>query len=209
MSDTDPKANEIPLPAGEFRAAMEAARGGQAVNICERLEDFLDDVLRKSCATKQFDQTAGNCEKGCQTVEEPRIVPCIHLRWGDGPQDHLETDDTEVLCITVCNPYSNVTLKDFTVQLVVLTSANNAVPNQPDGTPTVQVKPQFNICFGDIPACDPEKSNQNCISREVVLIDRGAIPGQYKLFVYYCFEACFTKFSFFDPAVFKLDLVAS
>lgn len=211
MSDkNDPKANEIPLPPGELRATLEAVRGEQPANICEKLEDALDELLRKLCSAKQFDLTSGNCEKRCQTVDEPKIVPCVHLRWGDGPQDHLETDDTEVLCITVCNPYSNVVLKDFTVQLIVLTAAGAAVPNQPNGTPTVMIKPQFNICFGDIPPCDPQSPNQkSCVSREVVLIDRGAIAGQYKVLAYYCFEACFTKFSLRDPAVFTLDLVAS
>src|SRR3712207_8484092 len=48
-----------------------------------------------------------NCnDRGCDRVEEPKIVPCLHLRWGDGPQDRLETEDTEILCLTVCNPYS-------------------------------------------------------------------------------------------------------
>jgi hypothetical protein len=191
-----------------MRATLEASQDLKAADICERLEDFLDDLLRKLCSKKQFELTSGNCSKECQTVEEPKIVPCLRLRWGDGPQDHLETDDTEVLCITVCNPYSNVVLKNFNLQLVVTTATGAAVPNQADGTPSVMIKPQFNICFDDIPACDPQKPNQSCVSREVVLIDRGAVPGQYKVLAYYCFEACFTEFSR-QPAVFTLDLVAS
>jgi len=211
MSDkNDQNPNEIPLPPGAFRATLEAASAEQAAGICERVEDALDEALRKLCAAKQFDLTSGNCEKRCQTVDEPKIVPCLHLRWGDGPNDHLETDDTEVLCITVCNPYSNVVLKDFTVQLFVLTAGGTAVPNQPNGTPSVMIKPQFNICFGDIPPCDPQSPNQkSCVSREVVLIDRGAVAGQYKVLAFYCFEACFTIFSIRNPAVFTLDLVAS
>ncbi len=209
MSDTkDPNQNKVPLPPGEMRATLEASQDLKAADICERLEDFLDELLRKLCSKKQFELTSGNCSKECQTVEEPKIVPCLRLRWGDGPQDHLETDDTEVLCITVCNPYSNVVLKNFNLQLVVTTATGAAVPNQADGTPSVMIKPQFNICFDDIPACDPQKPNQSCVSREVVLIDRGAVPGQYKVLAYYCFEACFTEFSR-QPAVFTLDLVAS
>jgi hypothetical protein len=191
-----------------MRATLEASQNLKAADICERLEDFLDELLRKLCSKKQFEITSGNCSKECQTVEAPKIVPCLRLRWGDGPQDHLETDDTEVLCITVCNPYSNVVLKNFNLQLVVTTATGAAVPNQADGTPSVMIKPQFNICFDDIPACDPQKPNQSCVSREVVLIDRGAVPGQYKVLAYYCFEACFTEFSR-QPAVFTLDLVAS
>jgi len=207
----DPNPNERPLPPGPMREHIEAAQAAKLSNaeLCEKLEDVADNLIRAACAKKQFDLASGNCGQGCQTIEEPKIVPCLHLRWGDGPQDHLETDDTEVLCITVCNPYSNVVLKDFNLQLIVTTAAGGAVPNQADGTPSVIIKPSFNICFDDIPPCDPAGHNQqSCVSREVVMINRGAVPGQYKVFVIYCFEACFTKLGF-DPAAFVLDLVSS
>jgi len=210
MSDTkDPKENDFPQAPVEFRAALEAASDQQAADICEKLEELADEFLRKLCSGKQFELKSGNCDDRCETVEEPKIVPCFRLRWGNGPQDHFETDDTEIICITVCNPYSNVVLKDFNVLINVTTAAGGPVPNQADGTPSVIIKPQFNVCFDDIPACDPQKPNQNCISREFVLIDRGAVPGQYKIVIFYCFEACFTKFSLRDPAVFTIDLVAS
>lgn len=210
MSDTkDPTKNAFAQAPVEFRAALEASSDQQPADICEKLEEFADGIIRKLCSAKQFEQKTGNCSDQCETVEEPRIVPCFRLRWGDGPQDHLETDDTEILCITVCNPYTNVVLKDFNVILGVTTAAGTEVPKQADGTPSVIIKPQFNVCYDDIPACDPKKPGQNCVSREFVLIDRGAVPGQYKIIIYYCFEACFTKFSIRDPAVFTIDLVAS
>ncbi len=210
MSDKkDANPNDIPFMPRELRATMEASSDAQAADLCEKIEDLADGLIRKSCSAKQFELKSGNCEARCQAVEEPKIVPCLRLKWGDGPQDHLETDDTEVLCITVCNPYSNVVLKEFNLQLFVLTAAGGPVPNQADGTPSVIIKPQFNICFDDIPACDPQKPGQSCVSREVVLIDRGAVPGQYKVVALYCFEACFTKFNLREPAVFTLDLVAS
>ena len=210
MSDkNDSKSNEIPFLPAELRATVEASSDAQAADLCERVEQLADGLIQKSCKPKQFELKAGNCEARCQTVPEPKIVPCLRLKWGDGPQDHLETDDTEVLCLTVCNPYSNVILKDFNVQLFVFTAAGGAVPNQADGNPSVMVKPQFNICFDDIPACDPKKPGQSCVTREVVLINRGAVPGQYKLVALYCFEACFTIFNLREPAVFTLDLVAS
>ena len=210
MSDTkDPKEGAFPHAPAEIRAALEASSAEQPADICERLEEVADQFLRKLCAGKQFELKSGNCNDRCETVEEPKIVPCFRLRWGNGPQDHFETDDTEIICITVCNPYSNVVLKDFNVILNVTTAAGGPVPNQADGTPSVILKPQFNVCFDDIPACDPQKPGQNCVSREFVLIDRGAVAGQYKIVLFYCFEACFTKFSLRDPAVFTIDLVAS
>ncbi len=149
----------------------------------------------------------GSGVEPCQVVEEPKIVPCLRMRWGDGPQDHLETDDTEILCITVCNPYSNVVLKDFTLSLVV-TDVNGAlVPKLPDGTPSVQIKPDFLICFDDIPSCNPQTPDQpSCVSREVVLINRGAIEGKYKVYMMYCFHAAFTQPG---ATIFELELVKS
>jgi len=142
----------------------------------------------------------------CRPVEEPNIVPCLRMRWGDGPMDQLETEDTEILCLTVCNPYSNVTLKNFTLHLVVTTATGDPVGNLPDGTPSVMIKPDFMICFGDIPACDPKQQNQSsCISREVVLRTRGAIEGKYRVFIAYCFQASFTKLGY--GSTFELDLV--
>ncbi|OLE54514.1 MAG: hypothetical protein AUG51_07970 [Acidobacteria bacterium 13_1_20CM_3_53_8] len=196
------------LPPGPMRAPLAQAAGVNNAEVCERLENLVNDLIRRSCAQKQFELTSGNCRsKECQTVQVPKIVPCLRLRWGDGPQDHLETDDTEVLCITVCNPYSNVVLKNFTLQLVVTTASGGAVPNQADGTPSVIIKPSFMICFDDIPACNPQKPGQSCVSREVVMINRGAIPGTYKIFVVYCFEACFTELG--AEVAFQVELVAS
>jgi hypothetical protein len=210
-ANKDPNPNAIPLPPGPMREplAQAQAAGSSNADICERIEEIANDLIRQSCAKKQFDVKFGNCPpQGCETIEKPKIVPCLHLRWGDGPNDHLETDDTEVLCITVCNPYSNLTLKNFTLQLIVTTASGGAVPNQADGTPSVIIKPSFMICFDDIPPCNPEQPNKlSCVSREVVMINRGAVPGQYKVFVFYCFEACFTEAG--GGSAFELELVSS
>jgi hypothetical protein len=181
-------------------ARLATSTGGQAfVGPATNLGGFQGVLQQIICA--------GNVG-ACQEVEEPKIVPCIRLRWGDGPQDQLETEDTEILCVTVCNPYSNVILKDFTLHLIVTDANGLPVPNQPDGTPTVQIKPSYMICFDDIPACNPDKPDKpSCVSREVVLINRGAIAGTYKVIVAYCFHACFTKVAV--QSAFKLELVKS
>jgi hypothetical protein len=204
----DQNQSNQPLPPGPMNAALAQAASQNNADVCQRIDDIANDLIRQDCLKKQFEQTDGNCsDKECKRIEVPKIVPCLRLKWGDGPNDHLETDDTEVLCITVCNPYSNVTLKDFTLQLIVTDASGNAVPNQPDGTPSVMIKPNFMICFDDIQPCDPNKPGQSCVSREVVLINRGAKPGKYKVFVIYCFHACFTELR--SEAAFVLDLVAS
>ena len=189
----------IPATKSEY-ARLATSTGGQAFSgppaSLGGFETVLETVI------------CGSGAEACQTIKEPEIVPCFRLRWGDGPKDHLETDDTEVLCLTVCNPYSNVTLKDFTVQLGVADANGQAVKNQADGTPSVIIKPSFMICFGDIPPCDPSKPDKpSCVSREVVMINRGAVAGKYKIFLAYCFEACFTKFAV--QSAFEVELVSS
>jgi hypothetical protein len=188
-----------PDTVGEY-ARLAAETGGQAfVEPVDNLGGFQAVLEKVIC---------GAGVEVCQTVDEPKIVPCVRLRWGDGPQDHLETNDTEILCVTVCNPYSNVVLKDFTMQLTVTDTNFRPVLPQPDGTPSVQVKPGYEICFGDIPPCDPKRPDpQSCVSREVVLLSSGAIAGKYDLFVIYCFNACFTMLS--PITYFELELVKS
>jgi hypothetical protein len=144
----------------------------------------------------------------CSAADEPDIVPCIHLKWGDGARDRIETDDTEVLCITVCNPYSNVVLKDLTLSLAITGPGQQPIPDLPDGTPSVMIRPDYLICFGDIEPCDIEaQDTPSCVSREVVLISRGAAPGPYEVHLAYCFDAVFTKA--IAGQKFSLELVRS
>jgi hypothetical protein len=202
-----PNLGEAALPEAMRMTLAKAAHENDSP-ICRRVEEWANDFIKDECAKKQFTLSSGNCNlKECQTVEEPKIEPCLRLRWGDGAQDQLETEDTEVLCLTVCNPYSNVSLNDFTVQLVVLNANGSQVANQPDGTPSVLIRPSHMICFDDVPPCDPQNPGQSCVTRQVVLLTRGAIVGAYRVLVFYCFNACFTKAAI--RADFVLDLVAS
>lgn len=202
-----PELGADPLPKS-LRAALAQAEQDRNASICRQIDDLANEFIRKACANKYFAQTSGNCNfKECQRVDEPKIEPCLRLTWGDGAQDQLETEDTEVLCLTVCNPYSNVSLNNFTVQLYVSNANGTQVANLPDGTPSVQIKPSHMICFDDIPPCDPQNPEQSCVTREVVLLTRGAIVAQYRVWVIYCFNACFTRARI--DAGFVLDLVAS
>src|SRR4051812_36757055 len=117
--------NENVSPSGRFIPGPmrdAATLNGPSLRVdCTMLEKALDAVIRARCSKKTHDVSNGHClKKGepCRHVEIPKIEPCIHVRWGDGANDHLETDDTEVLCITVCNNYSNVILRNFMLSLV-------------------------------------------------------------------------------------------
>lgn len=130
-----------------------------------------------------------DCRCDCVAIKLPDIEPCISVKWGDSRCDCMETNDLEVLCITVCNCYSNVTFNDLTIGHIQITDmAGNPVPPLPDGTPSVQVIPSGPICFGDIGPCKG-KNQPSCVSRELVLYTCGAIGKDYKL----SFEGvCFT-----------------
>jgi len=122
-----------------------------------------------------------DCRCDCTPVRFPDIHPCIAVSWGDSKCDCLETDDVEVLCIKVCNCYSNVTFGDFTIHGIEVTDlAGNPVATLPDGSPSVRVIPSGPICFGDIGPCKPP-NQPTCVSRELVLYTRGAIGKDYKL----------------------------
>lgn len=140
----------------------------------------------------------------CQIVQQPEIAPCLHLHWGDGKRDQIETDDVEILLMSVVNPYSNIEMRDFTLHLEVTQRGGGAVPMLPDGTPSVELKPEYMISFGDIPPCN---GNANPISRELVLRTRGAAIGMYPIKVTYSFEACFTYLE--TKQAFELELVSS
>lgn len=144
----------------------------------------------------------------CKPANIPELAPCLKIHWGDGPKDMIETTDTECLCITACNRYSNVTFKDLTIVISVLTKADGTpVPDLPDGTPSVYVKPSKFICFGDLPPCDPHKPDElSCISRELVLVSCGAMEGKYWLKIGYCYSV---HFDLNGVDKFKLPLCAS
>ena len=87
----------------------------------------------------------------------------------------------EILCITVCNCYSNVTFGNLSIgQIRITDAAGKPVAVLPDGTPSVQMIPSGPICFGDIGPCKG-KDQPACVSREVVLYTRGAIGKDYRL----------------------------
>ena len=169
---------------------------------CEDIEQEQNDYLQKECAKKvnllhrvDCDSAkplgGSDCRCDCAPVAFPDIEPCISVAWGDSRCDCLETDDVEVLCVTVCNCYSNVTFKDLVIgQVQVTDMAGNPVPALPDGTPSIQMIPSGPICFGDVGPC--KQANQpNCVSRQIVLWTRGAVGKNYKLsFSGVCFTVC-------------------
>ena len=184
---------------------------------CAGIAAEVDEYLAKACAQKRNQlvpcsgrpvpcpcgSSEAQHERKCKIIDFPKVEPCISVSWGDSKCDCMETDDTEILCITVCNCYSNITFSDFTIASVqVTTSTGASVPTLPDGTPSVEVFPRGPICFGDIGPCKEDGSN--CVSRQIVLIARGAKGGPYQLQVG---GICFDVVLHYDQkACFRMDL---
>jgi hypothetical protein len=122
----------------------------------------------------------------CHPLEVPPIAPWTSIRWGDSKWDCIEGDDTEVMSLTVCNPYRNLTLSNLTIHQIVVVQANGGPgANLPDGTPSVQLVPVGPYCFNDLAPC-------TCVTRQFVLRLRGAVPGSYRILLRgICFDACF------------------
>lgn len=165
-----------------------------ACKSCEEIKREQEAHLSRQCARKANFLPRTNCDCAdsgggessecrcdCTPIKLPDIKPCISVSWGDTKCDCLETDDVEVLCISVCNCFSNVTFKDLTIGRIVITDTKgNPVPVLPDGTPSVQVVPSGPICFGDIAPCRG-RNRPTCVSRELVVYTRGAKGGSYRL----------------------------
>jgi hypothetical protein len=142
----------------------------------------------------------------CTPAQLPELRPCLSLGWGEGPNDHIETDDVEVLCLTARNPYTNVTFRDMTLHLVVLDPTFHRPPTLPDGTPSVQIKPDVMICFGDIGPCSGSNGLSSTVSRELVMINRGAQEGTYYVLAAYCYRV---ELNLAFGSIFPLDVVTS
>lgn len=177
---------------------------------CADLTEYANERVskrKKYFVIKSSLSAEGACAgEGCGPVEVD-VRPCFELRWGDGEYDQIETDDFEILHIVASNPYSNVLFKDVTIVLSeIMTDDGQTVPTLPDGTPSVDVTPTEFICFGDLPPGDGHASARHYVSREMVLVSRGAKPGDYVLSIGYCFTI-----ETFHPThdKFKLELVAS
>lgn len=145
----------------------------------------------------------------CNPVEIPEMGPRFTLRYGEAETDRIDTNDLEVLCLTACNPHSNIIIKDLTVFITALARDGGEIPDLPgpDGMPTVWIKPSHYICFGDLRPCIPDSPNGglSCVSRELVLSTNSAIADNYTFRITYCYsvELLFRKQNTFRLEIFS------
>lgn len=160
--------------------------------VCETLAADVNDIL--SAQTAEMVNSLNHCDgtEGtrpevdvCTPLEVPQIKPEYHISWGASECDCVESDDVEVMTLTICNPYSNVALSGLTVhKLTVVDENGDPVPQSPDGTPSITLVPIGPYCFGDIAPC-------SCVSREFTLRTRATKSGRYRILVEgICFDVC-------------------
>lgn len=127
----------------------------------------------------------------CLPSKFPELTPSIEISWGDSDCDCIETDDVEIMCLKVCNPYSDVSFNNFYIgKITVVDALGNPVAILPDGTPSVALHPIGPYCFGNIAPCTGD-TGPNCVAREFVLINRGAKSGKYRIVLEgICFDVC-------------------
>jgi hypothetical protein len=180
---TPPVAQKLATPAaGEAAGPLQ---GPEAEARCRRIAEEVNrqlpreqyNLMRPCKGEWQFPR--------CQPLQLPPIRPLVFVLWGDSACDCVEGDDTEIMSIVVCNPYTNLVMSHFTINRVVVVNADgSAVPTLPDGSPAIQLVPLGPYCFDDIAPC-------TCIWRQFSLRLRGAKPGAYRILLQgICFEAC-------------------
>lgn len=166
---------------------------------------FPDDAAREAAYDHMTDPTGGStyhgpvdvakyvelvkdaicraCGTECKIARLPEIRPCIAVKWGNSECDCFETDDTEIVYLSVCNCYSNLGFSNLHLShLEIVNEDRTPVALLPDGTPSVQIVPLGPLCFGDIGPCEEE--GRNCVTRQVMVRTRGARGGRYRLLIH-------------------------
>jgi len=186
------KNNPSPATPHEL-LTRKAADAPVEVDRCALYHRWVNEYVARQCSDKfnTLNPLHGNPECPCldepdihHCVEAPfpSIAPCIHVTWGDSDCDCIESEDHEVLCVTVCNCYTNVTFSNFEIQIAIVLNADGTpVATLPDGTPSVQLLPIGPLCFGDIGPCKGDK--ETCVSRQLVMLNCGAKAGKYKIWL--------------------------
>jgi hypothetical protein len=126
------------------------------------------------------------------------FAPVFTLEWGDGPSDHFESDDLEVIYIRIHNPFRNLIYRDITIFNVRIT------PNQtlPDGDDAIRIIPAEIACFDEIQSC-------SYVSRDFALIIDHALVGTYHISFDYCIGEIAIVSTEDGSAVFDINVVAS
>jgi hypothetical protein len=172
----------------EYGKPEQPEYGGGEEGRCARIEAEVKAYLDKRRHRRnQMEPCDGKRKEPfkCEPLQIPELEPWVEISWGDSECDCIESDDTEIMYVTVCNPYKNVTLSGFSIEMIeVVDAKGKKVALLPDGTPSIQLVPVGPYCFDDIEPC-------SCVTRQFIVRLRGALGGQYKMMLRgMCYQAC-------------------
>jgi hypothetical protein len=168
---------------------------------CEGDVKKANQILNGRADLKEFTIVANGqtVPSNCQLAfTNANFAPVFTLEWGDGPLDHFESDDLEVIYIRIHNPYRNLIYRDVTIFNIKIT------PNQtlPDGDDSVRIVPAVIDCFDEIQPCSH-------VSRDFALIIDHALVGTYHISFDYCIGEIAIVSTKDGNAVFDINVVAS
>lgn len=102
------------------------------------------------------------------------LAPSFYLHWGDSASDQIETHDTEVFYITVCNDFRDIQFKGLRIINVAL------APSLP--IESAHLVPDRLITIDCLEPC-------SCQTREFAILTRdNSIAGNYTIEVEYCYD---------------------
>lgn len=177
-------------------------------SVQEERKMLQSEAQKKTFLIKGKENNSRRCKEPyanttCSTLDLPTLEPCFYLHWGDGRRDQMETHDDEVLYITACNPYGNLSFKGLTITNISIVYKQKAGPihykkddtaivagNSPhiplvttvpvtDGS--IQLVPNRLVQLGDLCGC-------SCASQAVYLSIQNAKPQDYEIVVEYCID---------------------
>ncbi|QHI37504.1 hypothetical protein IMCC3317_28830 [Kordia antarctica] len=154
-----------------------------ATEITEQQEVLKTKALKKSFVIIGKENNSKRCkapysDEACSTLDLPTLEPCFYLHWGDGPKDQMETHDDEIMYITACNPYGNLSFKGLTITSISIIPTPTVGNN---GNETIQIIPDRLVRLGDLCGC-------SCVSQALTLLTCGAKPQDYGIHVEYCID---------------------
>jgi hypothetical protein len=168
---------------------------------CDDAVEHANQVLNGKAGQKQFTVAANGQAPPAPCAlafEALAFAPYFTLHWGDGPNDHFESDDTEVIYIRIRNPYRNLVYRGVKVFNIRIT------PNQvlPDGGNALQLVPGEIVCFEQIDPC-------SYVSRDFAFLINHAVVQGYQIAFDYCIEETAIVGAGGGTASFGVSVVAS
>ncbi|MFT5823210.1 MAG: hypothetical protein ACI8ZM_004470 [Crocinitomix sp.] len=139
--------------------------------LIERAKTKFNTVKSGADCADPFEE---NCDKSAidSSID---FEPCFYFHWGDGAKDQIESHDTEVFYLTVCNNYNDIQYNGLRITKVKLVPNNLALDE-------LQIVPDVLVNFDCLTPC-------SCQTREFAMITRSKdTVGNYNLEVEYCYE---------------------